>query len=187
MTDPHASLPNSALIAALEALEHACAAKTQADTTAIIRALGRKLTGADGVCVVLRKGDRVHYVDEDAIAPLWKGQDYPMSACISGWAIVRQQTVVIEDIHLDARIPLVAYKPTFVQSLAVAPMNPALPVGALGAYWAQKRLATPEEIAALELAASVGAIAMQRLALGQQLSATLERRRSAETPEGAAA
>ena len=31
----------------------------------------------------LREG---RYADEDAIGKLWKGQRFPMSTCISGWA-----------------------------------------------------------------------------------------------------
>ena len=32
-----------------------------------------------------------YYADEDAISPLWKGQRFPMSACISGWAMLNRQ------------------------------------------------------------------------------------------------
>ena len=43
-----------------------------------------KLVGADGATFVLRDGDCCYYVDEDAISPLWKGQRFPLEACISG-------------------------------------------------------------------------------------------------------
>ncbi|MEJ0010374.1 MAG: hypothetical protein WDN72_07655 [Alphaproteobacteria bacterium] len=52
---------------------------------AIARRAARELTGADGATFVLRDGEECHYLDENAIAPLWKGQRFPMSACISGW------------------------------------------------------------------------------------------------------
>ena len=58
---------------------------------------GRRLIGAHGVALVLRDGDFCHYVDEDAIGPLWKGQRFPMAACISGWSMLKQQTVCIAD------------------------------------------------------------------------------------------
>lgn len=37
-----------------------------------------------------------HYVDEDAIAPLWKGECFPEFACISGWVMVHKSPVVPE-------------------------------------------------------------------------------------------
>src|SRR5258706_2837414 len=81
---------------------------------AVVRRLARQLTGADGVTSVLREGDKVFYADEDAIGPLWKGQRFPATACISGWAINHREVVVIEDIYVDDRIPHDAYRPTFV-------------------------------------------------------------------------
>jgi hypothetical protein len=42
----------------------------------IVRRAARQLTGADGATFVLRDGDRCYYADEDAIAPLWKGQRF---------------------------------------------------------------------------------------------------------------
>ena len=65
----------------------------------------RRLIGAHGVALVLRDGDYRHYVDEDAIGPLWNGQRFPMDACISGWSMLKRQTVCIADIRLDRRIP----------------------------------------------------------------------------------
>lgn len=49
----------------------------------IVRTAAREIAGADGATFVLRDGDRCHYADEDAISPLWKGQRFPMRACIS--------------------------------------------------------------------------------------------------------
>src|SRR5579864_3133728 len=73
--------------------------------TAIVRRAARELTGADGATFVLRDRDQCHYVDEDAIAPLWKGQRFPLSACISGWTMLNREAAVIEDIYADDRIP----------------------------------------------------------------------------------
>ena len=80
----------------------------------IVRRAARQLNRADGATVILRDGDLCHYVEEDAISPLWKGGRFPMSACISGWAMLRGQPAVIRDIYQDARIPHAAYRPTFV-------------------------------------------------------------------------
>lgn len=52
--------------------------------TAIMRDAARNLTGADGATFVLRDGDQCHYVDWNAIGPLWKGRHFPITACIGG-------------------------------------------------------------------------------------------------------
>lgn len=130
---------------------------------AIVRTLARTLSGADGATVVLKRGDRVAYVDEDAIGPLWKGQDFPIEACISGWAITHRETVVIDNIYDDPRIPVIAYKPTFVNSLAMAPVRPDNPIAALGAYWAKPHRATRAQVEGLEAAAAETARALQRI------------------------
>jgi GAF domain-containing protein len=141
-------------------------AASEFEIAAVIRTLARSLSGADGATVVLKRGDRVAYVDEDAIGPLWKGQDFPIEACISGWAITHRQTVVIDNIYYDPRIPVIAYKPTFVNSLAMAPVRPHDPLAALGAYWAKPHRATPAQVQGLEAAAMETAIALQRVRAG---------------------
>src|SRR5262245_15831737 len=71
----------------------------------IVRTSARRLVAADGATFVLRDGELCHYVDEDAIRPLWKGQRFPMSTCISGWAMIHRRPAIIEDIYTDDRIP----------------------------------------------------------------------------------
>ncbi|HVU91546.1 MAG TPA: GAF domain-containing protein, partial [Jatrophihabitans sp.] len=89
----------------------------------IVRSAARALTDADGATFVLRDGDLCFYADEDAIAPLWKGQRFPMTECISGWAMLNCDSVEVPDIEQDARIPLSAYRPTFVRSLIMTPIG----------------------------------------------------------------
>src|SRR5687767_7970948 len=64
-----------------------------------VRTAARRLTHADGATFVLRDGEQCYYADEEAISPLWKGGRFPMDACISGWVMLHQQSVVIEDIY----------------------------------------------------------------------------------------
>lgn len=132
---------------------------------AVVRRWARALTGADGVTFVLREGQQVFYADEDAIGPLWKGQRFPASACISGWAIHHRETVVIEDIYADDRIPHDAYRPTFVKSLAMMPIRMEDPVGAIGAYWATNHRATERELTLLASLASASATAIHNAEL----------------------
>jgi len=131
----------------------------------IVRAEARRVTGAQGATFVLRENDQCFYADEDAIAPLWKGQRFPITSCISGWAMLNDETAIVPDISVDDRIPLEAYHPTFVRSLVMVPVGSPTPVAAIGAYWARPYEATPEEVAALESLAERTAAAIQRIGL----------------------
>ena len=142
----------------------------------ITRRAARALTGADGATFVLRDEDKCFYADEDAIAPLWKGLRFPLESCISGWSMIHRQAVVIEDIYADDRIPHEAYRPTFVQSLAMVPIRSTDPLGAIGNYWATRHRPTPEEVALLQALADSTAVAMENIATLTEL----DRRRDAE-------
>ena len=146
---------------------------------AIVRRAARDLTGADGATFVLREGDFCHYADEDAISPLWKGSRFPMSACISGWVMLNRQHAVIEDVYADPRIPVDAYRPTFVKSLVVVPIRAESPVGAIGNYWATRYLATDEEVRVLQALADSTSIAIENVMLYTSLDETV-RARTAE-------
>ncbi|MEP7242371.1 MAG: ATP-binding protein [Gammaproteobacteria bacterium] len=147
--------------------------------TTIVRHAARELTGADGATFVLREGDRCFYADEEAISPLWKGQRFPLHTCISGWAMVNRQQVVIEDIFADDRIPHEAYRPTFVKSLVMTPIRTVEPIGAIGTYWAHRHLATPEELNLLQALADSTSIAME----ASDVFANLEKRVAERTAE----
>jgi signal transduction histidine kinase len=146
---------------------------------AIARRAARELTGADGATFVLRDGDRCYYADEDAIAPLWKGQRFPMEHCISGWVMRNRQGVVIPDIYADPRIPADAYRPTFVKSLAMVPIRTADPIGAIGNYWAQQRTASAEEVKLLQALADSTSIAIESAQLYQDLERRVRDRTAA--------
>ena len=120
------------------------------DVVASVAANTRALIGADGATVVMRGDGQCHYIEEDAIGALWKGQHFPMSECVSGWAMTHRQVVVIPDIRNDPRVPQRLYLATFVRSLAMAPVSRGEDViGAIGVYWASFHHATEREILAL--------------------------------------
>lgn len=146
---------------------------------AIVRRAVRDLTGADGATFVLREGEQCYYADEDAITPLWKGQRFPMTACISGWTMLHRQAAVIEDIYADSRVPHDAYRPTFVKSLVMMPIRSIAPIGAIGAYWANKHRASAEEVELLQALADSASIAIEAV----DLFANLERRVLERTEE----
>ena len=136
---------------------------------AIVRHAARELTGADGASFVLREGDLCHYADEESIAPLWKGQKFPMKICASGWVMLHRQPAVIEDIYADPRIPADAYRPTFVKSLAMVPIRTADPIGAIGNYWATRHQPTEEEVGLLQALANTTAVAMENVQVYNEL------------------
>ncbi|MBI2512922.1 MAG: GAF domain-containing protein [Opitutae bacterium] len=142
----------------------------------IVRHAARELTHADGATFVLRDGEQCYYFDEDAIAPLWKGQRFPMEACVSGWAMRHGEPVVIEDVFADPRVPVDAYRRTFVQSLVMVPIRAANPIGAIGNYWSQSHRATDEEVQVLQALASTTAVALENVRVYGELEKRVRER-----------
>jgi len=138
------------------------AADTRQTVIETVRETARSICKADGITFVLREGELCHYVEEDAIGPLWKGQKFPLSACISGWAMLNAQTAVIEDVFADPRIPYDAYLPTFVKSLIMTPVGEKH-VAAMGAYWKDARSFSDEEVAIVQNFAKMVGETLSRL------------------------
>ena len=153
----------------IDAVQRLSLARSVADVQAIVRTAARALCGADGATFVLRDGELCFYADEDAISPLWKGQRFPMEACISGWAMQNRRSVAIGDIYADERIPHDAYRPTFVKSLAMVPIRQLDPIGAIGNYWADYHRPTEQEIALLQALADSTAVAMENVRVWGEL------------------
>ncbi len=143
---------------------------------AIVRTAARQLTGADGATFVLRDGEFCSYVDEDAIAPLWKGQRFPVEICISGWVMNSGESIIIPNVFLDPRIPVDAYRPTFVRSMAMVPIRTQSPVGAIGNYWAAPHTPTAAQIKLLQALADSTAVAMQNVQIHRELEERVRRR-----------
>lgn len=163
----------------VQAVKDLSAARDVPTIQEIVRRAARELNGADGATFVLREGDKCFYADEDAIGPLWKGQRFPLSTCISGWAMLHRRAAVVEDIAEDARIPLDAYRPTFVRSLVMVPIRAEAPIGAIGNYWASLHQATEDEISLIQALADATSIALENVQVYQEL----EQRVAARTAE----
>ncbi len=175
-TDPSISAsfrqtPTGELVAALERLAQADSIERVVET---VRQLSRRLVGSDGIAIILREGDKCHYVEEDAVGPLWKGGKFLMTDCISGWAMMNRRIAVIPDIYKDDRVPHDLYRGTFVRALVMVPIRDHDPVGAIGAYWAQTYEPSIDEIETLISLARACAGAIERLRLIQALSKALE-------------
>ena len=161
--------PGTALAVLVAAVQELSLARTAEAVQRIVKTAARELTGADGATFVLRDDDKCFYVDEDAIAPLWKGQRFPLETCISGWTMLNADHAVIEDIYTDDRIPHDAYRPTFVKSLLMVPIRSSAPLGAIGIYWAQRHRATDQQIGLARALADSTAVSLESVARIQQL------------------
>jgi diguanylate cyclase (GGDEF)-like protein len=136
----------------------------------------RHLTGADGASFILIDGDQCFYADEDSISPLWKGQRFPLSDCISGWAMNNRTSVSIADIYKDPRTSTEAYRPTFVRSMAMVPICTQNPIGAIGTYWATSHTPTSFQIKLLQTLADSTAVAMENIRIHQELEERVRER-----------
>jgi len=162
--------PTAELLSAVEALARVGSSEEVVD---IVRMTARRLIGSDGIALVIRDGDACHYVEEDAIGPLWKGSKFPMTECISGWVMQNGMTAVVPDVFKDGRIPTYLYHRTFVRSLVMAPAGSERPLGALGAYWSQLYEPTTYEIETVETLARAVATALEHARLIAALSRAL--------------
>lgn len=154
----------------IEAVQRLSAVKDLNEVVDIVKKAARRITQADGATFVLRDGDKCHYVDEDAIGPLWKGRRFPMDICISGWTMRNRQPAIIPDIFIDERIPQDAYRPTFVRSLAMVPIRSLDPIGAIGIYWSELNSPTPEAVRRLQSLADSTALAIEHLQARNEIS-----------------
>lgn len=163
--------PSTPLATLTKALATVSRAQSRDEVVATIRRTARALIGCEGISIVLREGDTCHYVEEDAIGPLWKGHRFPVSACVSGWAMISGETAVIPDVFMDERVPRDLYATTFVRAMAMAPVNVEDPTAAIGAYWSQPYTPATWEVETLEALADAAATAFRNIEVIARLSA----------------
>lgn len=154
------------LVKVIQALS---SAKTLAEVMTLVRTAAREIAHADGATFVLRDGEFCFYADEDAISSLWKGQRFPIHTCVSGWAMEHKQAVIIEDIYNDERVPIDAYEPTFVRSLAMTPIRKENPNGAIGTYWSKKHRPSEDQMEMLQALADTTSVALENVNLYKTL------------------
>ena len=153
---------------AAEAIEALAGARSLEAVVNVLRAFARRVVGADGIAVVLPDGDQCHYVAEDSMEPLWEGQYFPASSCVSGWAMKHRETAVIGDVFGDPRVPLDAYRTTFVRSMLMVPIGQVEPIAAVGAYWSEAGQPSDSEITLLEALARAASVALENERLAKR-------------------
>ncbi|ETI63912.1 histidine kinase [Sphingobium sp. C100] len=156
---------------AAEAMEALAGARSLDAIANVLRAFARRAVGADGIAIILREGNLCHYIAEDSMAPLWAGQRFPAGNCVSGWAMANRETAVIPDIFNDPRVPVDAYRKTFVRSMLMVPIGRLDPMAAVGAYWSEQGEPTNNEIALLEALARAASTALENGRLFASLEA----------------
>lgn len=150
------------LLALVSAVHRLSRARSLPEIKFIVSQIARHLSGADGATFILREhGDVCFHVDEDAIAPLWEGQRFEMTKCISGWAMLHHESVAIADIYTDDRIVLDDYRETFVKSMLMTPIRLRDPIGAIGLYWATPHAPTDDEIGIMRVLAESTGVALE--------------------------
>jgi signal transduction histidine kinase/CheY-like chemotaxis protein len=167
---------NQSLARLISAIQELSLARTMEQVMDIVRHTARHIMKADGATFVMREEDQCYYAEEDTIEPLWKGKRFPMSICIGGWAMIHNRPVTIKDVYNDTRIPIEAYRPTFIKSLAMAPIRKDAPIGAIGSYWATHHETTPEEISLLQALADSTSIALENIQLYSELEKRVKER-----------
>jgi PAS domain S-box-containing protein len=169
---------NERLSLLIRAVQELASARDLDAVAASVKTYARTLAGSDGSTFVLREGDFCHYVDEDAVGPLWKGRKFPLSACVSGWVITNGKPAVIEDVYSDPRVLADAYRPTFVKSLAIVPIRTSDSLGAIGSYWSAYHQATEMELSLAQTLADAAARAVENIRLVEGLERGVSERTS---------
>ncbi|WP_040878380.1 GGDEF domain-containing protein [Kaistia granuli] len=135
----------------------------------IARATARQMTGGDGAAFILRDGEFSHYVDEEAVAPLWKGMRFPLQNCIAGWAMTHRQAVIIPDTQADERIDQALYGSTFVRSLVIVPVRVQEPIAAIAVYFAETDAAGEADLRLLKRLAESVSLAIENIRVHSEL------------------
>ncbi len=144
-------------------------ARTRDNIISIIKKSARNLLGADGITFVLKENDHCHYVEEDSIEPLWKGKKFPLTDCLSGWAMLNKQIAIVDDVTTDPRAPADVYVSTFIKSLVIVPVNMQDPIAAIGFYWGRRYRPTDQEIELISTLADATARAIENVGLYNEL------------------
>lgn len=150
-----------------EAMARLSHASSIDELVTVLRDCARTIARCDGVTVIRRTGSRVAYIAEDAMSPLWAGSDFPIENCISGLAILEARPIHIPDIYEDDRVPVDAYRPTFVRSMSMYPIGLMGPSMAMGAYWKDAGAADPATNALLASLARYAGVTLNRVTEGR--------------------
>ncbi|MBN1608601.1 MAG: PAS domain-containing protein [Polyangiaceae bacterium] len=129
----------------------------------------RSLTDSDGAAVAFREGHSCRYLDENAVEPLWKGQQFELEGDVVGFAIEQRQCAFIGDIHTDERFSRDRFRSTFVHSVLVVPLGLDEPVGTVEALWATAHHGSADETGLLRVIANAAYVALENVRVLSEL------------------
>lgn len=131
----------------LEALDHLSHARHLEEIAGLVSRAARRLGKAEAGTFALRDGDQCYILEEDAAAPHWKGQRFPMEASLGGWAMLNKRTALVTDVDTDPRLFVEGYQAALVKSLVMVPIGSDDPIGAIGIHWSRPRSVGDDEMA----------------------------------------
>lgn len=146
------------------------------DFQSLLKKAAKQVTTSDATSLILRHEEECCYLDEESDRPLWKGMCFPLRSCVSGWSILNAQTVAIENIFMDERVPAALYLDKNIQSLLVVPIDHGEVIGAISAYWNKRHTPSKSEISQLEALASVSSLVFESMKTKSELEEIIEQR-----------
>ena len=171
-----ASPPNttSLLSAALKELTGAGTREEVAIATVVA---ARRLTGADGVGVLLHQCDRYLFARAESLTALYLAPDvsplYQLAAC----ACLRSHTTVNTELAADAGVTLPVG--TFIPMACVVgiPLAPQAGCSAIGFFWNTRCVLAPEQLRSLETLALAAGLAFSAHLRSEDAARARERQR----------
>ena len=119
------------------------------------------LIGGDISAVIFRENGECYYSDGMTSVP--GGGCFPLTVFLCGTVMTEDRTIFIEDIDHDAQVPPDIEKPSFITSVAVAPIRFGNRTGAIGVYWRKGVSIDESQIALLQSLADVTGLAIANL------------------------
>jgi light-regulated signal transduction histidine kinase (bacteriophytochrome) len=90
--------------------------------------------------------------------------------------MLEKKAAIIPDIYVDPRVPIDAYRPTFVRSMLMVPIRRADPVGAIGIYWKAHHQPNETQVRLLQALADSTSVAMENIRVYSELEARVRER-----------
>lgn len=135
----------------------------------IVSNAARHMCEADAATFIVKQGDQCVYADEDAPATLWKGREFPMAECISGWVMKHRVPSMIKHMDGDARVPARENNDMELTSMVMVPIGTKRVVGAIGVYWSEEHVVSDMQLETLKSLGDLTAMAMKNVHLTADL------------------
>jgi len=166
---------NTALLSA--ALKELTGAGTQEEVAIATVVAARRMTGADGACVLLHQSDRYLFATAESLTPLYLAPDVSPLYQLAASACLRSHTTVNANLAADAGISLP--RGTFIPMASVVsvPLTPQAGCSALGFFWKTRVTLASEQLCSLEALALAAGLAFNARLRSEDAAHARERQR----------